>query len=136
MSIQYTDTQVRVLIEEPKPLPEDFRQRLLLRQKRGHREQQLDVGGTQGGSLRVILRQTAENALDFSAILACLGERSTSTFRLRRYNGKSHEHTNLIERQRFYDFHVHTATARYQELGAREDAFAEEAGREHQHTVG
>lgn len=49
---------------------------------------------------------------------------SNQLFRLRRYNGKSHEHTNRIEGNSFYDFHVHMATERYQELGAREDAFA------------
>ena len=46
-------------------------------------------------------------------------------FRLRRYNGKSHEHTNNIEKNSFYDFHIHMATERYQELGTREDAYAE-----------
>jgi hypothetical protein len=29
---------------------------------------------------------------------------------LRRCNGKSHEHTNIIESDKFYDFHIHTAT--------------------------
>ena len=45
-------------------------------------------------------------------------------FRLRRQNGRSHEHTNQIEDETFYDFHIHIATERYQELGAREDAYA------------
>ena len=38
------------------------------------------------------------------------------------------EHTNRIERQTFYDFHIHMATERYQQLGnrdPREDAYAE-----------
>ena len=46
-------------------------------------------------------------------------------FRLRRYNGKSHEHTNHIEGESFYNFHVHLATERYQDLGTREVAYAE-----------
>jgi hypothetical protein len=45
-------------------------------------------------------------------------------FRLQRHNGKSHEHTNQIEGNTFYDFHIHLATERYQEIGMREDAFA------------
>jgi hypothetical protein len=45
-------------------------------------------------------------------------------FRLRRYNGKSHEHTNKIEGNKFYDFHIHYATERYQNTGFTEDAFA------------
>ena len=39
-------------------------------------------------------------------------------------NGKSHEHTNHIEDETFYDFHIHFATERYQRLGTREDAYA------------
>ena len=48
---------------------------------------------------------------------------------MRRHNGKSHEHTNQIEQSTFYDFHIHMATERYQELGTREDAFAEATDR-------
>ena len=50
-------------------------------------------------------------------------------FRLCRYNGKSHEHSNSLESQKFYDFHVHRATARYQQAGSREDSFAEPTDR-------
>jgi len=58
-------------------------------------------------------------------ILALNPSDSNQIFRLRRYNGKSHEHTNQLEGGTFYDFHIHYATERYQELGGREDAFAE-----------
>jgi hypothetical protein len=58
-------------------------------------------------------------------ILGYLREDVTSLFRLRRYNGKSHEHTNKIEGNTFYEFHIHTATERYQDRGMDEDAFAE-----------
>jgi hypothetical protein len=45
--------------------------------------------------------------------------------RNRKYNGKSHQHTNKIEKETFYDFHIHTPTARYQEGGIdSEDGFA------------
>ena len=44
--------------------------------------------------------------------------------RLRRYNGKSHRHSNPMEGDRFYDFHIHTATERYQLSGNREDTYA------------
>ena len=34
---------------------------------------------------------------------------------LKRYNGKSHEHTNQLDaEQPFYDFHIHQATEKYQ----------------------
>ena len=67
--------------------------------------------------------------MDFSVILAVRVPQSRRLFRLRRYNGKSHEHTNHIERVTFYDFHIHFATERYQEIGAREDTFAEPTDR-------
>lgn len=63
--------------------------------------------------------------LDFSVILGYKNPGLNTIFRLRRYNGKSHYHTNTIERQRFRDFHHHTATERYQLLGSKEDHFAE-----------
>lgn len=83
----------------------------------------------EGSEFRLILRQSMNNALDFSVILAYRPPRSNQMFRLRRYNGKSHEHTNVIEGETFYDFHVHAATERYQDLGMREDSFAEATDR-------
>ncbi len=64
------------------------------------------------------------NELDFSVILAVQRPQSNRFFRLRRYNGLSHEHTNRIERETFYDYHIHHATERYQEIGMHEDSFA------------
>ncbi len=49
--------------------------------------------------------------------------------RLRRYNGKSHRHSNPLEQEVFYDFHIHTATERYQLSGNREDTYAQTSGR-------
>ena len=69
------------------------------------------------------------NALDFSAIIAHAPSNSSLFFRLRRYNGRSHEHTNRLEGTTFYDFHIHMATARYQALGAKEESFAEPSDR-------
>ena len=84
----------------------------------------MDLTGEAGTGFRLIFRQNRINGLDFSVILAVLVQQSTQVFRLRRYNGRSHEHTSQIENERFYDFHIHLATERYQDLGAREDAYA------------
>lgn len=54
-----------------------------------------------------------------------MAPRSNLLFRIRRYNGKSHEHTNRIEGNSFYDYHIHIATERYQQLGFDEDGYAE-----------
>jgi hypothetical protein len=125
MAVILTDSEIALLIAEAKPLPDDYRQRVQTRPKRGHRERELEVSGANGGTFRLILRESSFNPLDFSVILAWLPPQSTSPFRLCRYNGKSHEHSNTLESQRFYDFHVHRATERYQQSGLREDSFAE-----------
>jgi len=130
MPVHLTDAQIASLLEEAKPLEADYRRLLGTRPKRGHKERDLDIEGASGGAFRLILRQSDINPLDFSVILTYLIPRSNHTFRLRRYNGRSHRHTNKIERQTFYDFHIHMATERYQERdGFDEDDYAEPTGR-------
>ena len=125
MPSKYSDSEIALMILERKPLPNNYRTRVHLRDKHGHKERELDITGDRGTQYRLILRQSDFNTLDFSIILAVNPSGSNQLFRLRRYNGKSHEHTNQIEGNTFYDFHIHHATERYQESGSREDAFAE-----------
>ena len=129
MPTKYSDEEIAQMIAERKPLPDNYRSRVQLRDKRGHKERELDVAGESGAQYRLILRQNNFNTLDFSIILAINPPDSNQLFRLRRYNGKHGEHTNQIEGNTFYNFHIHQATARYQESGAREDAFAEPTDR-------
>lgn len=129
MAARLTDNEITVLIAESKPLPEDYLARIQTKPKRGHKERELDLTGNNAGEFRLVLRQSLLNSLDFSIILAYQIPNTNQIFRLRRYNGKSHEHTNALENQTFYDFHIHTATQRYQELGVREDSFAEPTDR-------
>lgn len=129
MPVKYSDSEITRMIEERKPLPSNYLSRIQLRNKRGHKERELDVAGENGTQYRLILRQSDFNTMDFSIILAVSPSDSNQLFRLRRYNGKSHEHTNQIEGDTFYDFHIHCATERYQESGLREDAFAERTDR-------
>ena len=99
-----------------------------LREKRGHVEAQAELTGD-GFEFRIVLRRSSRNVLAFSAILMVKVPKSSQWFRLRRYNGNNHEHRNLIEGNRFRDFHIHTATERYQLAGRREDSYAEPTGR-------
>ena len=124
MAVSYTDDQIDALVWERKPLPANWQERTRMKPKRGHTEEYLGLSGETGTEFRLILRQSRINGLYFSIILAVLVPQSTQVFRLRRYNGKSHEHTNQIEKETFYDFHIHFATERLQALGAREDAYA------------
>ena len=129
MAVIYSDQEIESLVRERKPLPSNWRDRTRLQPKRGHHERQLDLTGDTGNEFRLILRQSTINRFDFSIILAVRVPQSSQLFRLRRCNGRSHEHTNHIEGVTFYDFHMHFATERYQALGAREDAYAETTDR-------
>lgn len=124
MAKRFSDREIAMLLQERKRLPVDWRARAQLRSKRGHEESDFDLYGDQGSEFRLILRQNKIAQLDFSIILAVRVPETNGLFRLRRYNGKSHEHTNRLENETFYGFHIHMATERYQQLGAREDAYA------------
>lgn len=123
MAARYSDEEIDRLLKELKPLPDGYLDRIKLRERRGHRGAELDVDGAQGSQFRIIVRQLVQNPLDFSVILGVFPPGSNQVFRLRRYNG-AHEHTNHIEHERIRGCHIHLATARYQELGTREDAYA------------
>jgi len=125
MSTILSDKDIAILVKEKKLLPTDYRTRIQVRPKRGHKERELDVKGSDGSDFRLIFRQSLLNPIYFSIILAYTPPNSNQLFRLQRYNGKSHEHTNLIEVETFYDYHIHQATERYQQIGAREDTYAE-----------
>lgn len=125
MAIILTDADIARLLAESKALPPDYQSRLQPRSKHGHKERDLDIVGQSGSEFQIIVRQSIFNPLDFSIILGYSVPKSTVLFRLRRYNGRSHEHTNQLEGIRFYNFHIHTATERYQDAGYAEEHFAE-----------
>lgn len=125
----FSDEDIQRLIKEKKPLPKDYKVKIQVRPKRGHKERELDIEGEDGNDFRLILRQSTINPLDFSIILIYRPPQSNILFRLRRYNGRSHEHTNTIEGNTFYDYHIHQATERYQQIGAKEDTYAEPTNR-------
>ena len=127
-----------MLIVERKPLPANWATQFRPRRKRGHDEREIVVFGDDGNEFHLILRKNHLNPLDFSVILGVSVPQSNRIFRLRRHNGKSHEHTNAMEKragqsgQTFYDFHIHFATERYQMEGnrdPREDSYAEVTNR-------
>lgn len=125
MDVKFTDKEIQDLIDEPKILPDNYRDRLRPKPKRGHKEADLDIDGVNGSKFRIIIRQSSLDPFDFSAILGYQVPKTNILFRLRRYNGRSHEHTNKLENRKFFDFHIHQATLRYQQSGLREDEFAE-----------
>jgi len=130
MKVTFTDEKINALIKERKPLPAKWRGLIRPKSKCGHDEGDLELMGVAGNKFRLILRKSQKNSLDFSAILAVRVPKSGKFFRLLRYNGKSHAHTNFIEGEAFDEvFHIHTATERYQRNGAKEDSYAEATDR-------
>jgi len=127
MEFFVTDIEIEALIKEEKRIDQpisDFARKF--KEKKGHKEFDLVIDRPDHSAFKIIIRQSIENPLDFSAILGFIPPKKTDVFLLRRYNGKSHEHRNKIEKEPgFYDFHIHTATARYQKEGPREEYYAE-----------
>lgn len=127
METFFTDSEIQSFIEEGKEMsisPDKLFGNM--REKRGHKGSEHFIERNDGSSFVIKLRLSLENPLDFSAILGIVPAKSSKTFLLRRYNGKSHEHRNKIENgDVFYDFHIHTATERYQREGSKEEYFAE-----------
>ena len=126
--LTFDDREIGALVEMPKAHMGTRHGFPFLRQKRGHVEAYADYKGADGTEFRVVLRRSSPNPMAFSAILMIKVPKSNQWFRLRRYNG-SHWHRNRIEGNRFRDFHIHTATERYQLSGRREDAYAEPTDR-------
>lgn len=96
MATRLSEAEISRLLAERKSLPPDYRERIQTKPKHGHKERELDVTGADGSEFRLIFRQSEFNPLDFSVILAYRPPKKNQLFRLRRYNGKSHEHTNTF----------------------------------------
>lgn len=127
---KYSDLEINNLIAESKPLPLDWRSQIRMREARVSKTGTCDIEGVNNNIFCLILRQNRLNLLDFSIIIGVYPPGSNKLFHLRRYDGKSHEHTNPIENQKFYDFHIHKATERYQNYGTcEEDKYAEPTDR-------
>jgi len=128
------DAEIDRLLNDPKPVPQDWRGRLQPRgrQEVGHKRRSLKVTSTSGAEYRVDTRQSNHNSLDFSIILTFI-DRDGVEYRLLRCNGlHASRHTNRIESERGDSnaviqtvFHVHLATERYQEAGHAIDGYAE-----------
>lgn len=129
MAIILKEVDINRLLAEKKPLSLNGQQLLALKPKRGHKENEIEAKGTDGSIFRLIIRLSNSNPLDFSVILAYILPRTNQIILLRRYNGKSHSHTNPLEHQTFYDFHIHQITERYQDSPRNNETYAEPTNR-------
>ena len=124
-----SDSEINRLISELKTIPSGLRPLARPIERNQHQRKDFEITGASGSSFMLAIRQSMLNPFDFSAFLGYRVPGLNTIFRLRRYNGK-HRHTNTIEKQAINDFHIHTATERYQVLGGmKEDSFAEATDR-------
>jgi len=123
------DSEIKALIEEEKSIPDGLWWPMKMSERNNHKHKGFEISCESGSRFVVKARQSCVNPMDFSIILGYVLPGSYTVFRLRRYNGKSHRHTNVLEATTFYDFHIHIATERYQTRGFKEDHFAETTNR-------
>ncbi len=131
MDVFLTDTEIQALVNTKKQMTvEPDLLFLSMKEKRGHKSAEHEMPQPDGSTFIIKIRMSIENPFDFTVILGFTPAKSTKLFLLRRYNGKSHEHRNKLEKEAdFYDYHIHTATERYQREGTKEEYYAEASSR-------
>jgi hypothetical protein len=123
MPILLSDEEIEELVLEPKLMPDGLcTPKMAVRNS--HRHKSYEIPCDSGHLFVVKIRESCVNPMNFSVILGNMLPGVYTVFRLKRYNGKSHFHSNPLENEKFYDFHVHQATARYQRPGFNEDHYA------------
>lgn len=128
MIYYFTDEEINRLTLENKNYNGRVENLLHFRESDGHKKATFEMPRADGSMFVIKLRQNINTVTDFSAILAYQEKGANKDFKLRRYNGK-HEHTNKLENRKFFDFHIHYATQRYQDAGRKEESYAEETNR-------
>lgn len=129
MSYYFTDEEINSYISEEKIFPGTIEEFLIFKEFDGHKSASVELPRSDGSRFIIKLRQNLNDINDFSAIIVFQEKGNNKYFKLRRYNGKSHEHTNKLERNKFYAFHIHIATQRYQDAHRKEESYAEETSR-------
>ncbi len=125
MDIIFSDQEIAALIKEHKVLPDNRRGKFKKTMQRENDVYRLTVTGEAGSEFQAIVRMSVFNKLNFSVILGVKVPPPKKFFRLKRYNGDYHLHTNTLEDEEVRGFHIHTATERYQVNGVREEDYAE-----------
>lgn len=128
MIYYFTDGEINKLVLESKNYNGPIDNILRFKESDGHKKATVEMPRADGSTFIIKLRQNKNTITDFSAILAYQGKGANKDFKLRRYNGK-HEHTNKLESQKFFDYHIHYATQRYQDAGRKEESYAEATNR-------
>lgn len=122
------DTEIQKLIEDVKPVPYKVINDIKLKAKEDKRHLLWThkIYSESGNTFVLKIRQNTIYQNDFSVILSYEDD-GNNLHILKRYNG-IHTHINKIEKNKIRDFHIHTATGRYQEKGYKLEGYAETTG--------
>jgi len=91
------DSEIKELIGEEKVIPDGLCWPMNMSERNNHKHKGFEVNCDSGNRFVIKARQSCVNPLDFSVILGYMLPGSYTVFRLRRYNGKSHPDTNVLE---------------------------------------
>ena len=137
MSRILSDAEIEQLLSEPKPLAQNWENRLRMSQKASEAftQKSLLLPVSNGRQFSLVVRRSAFSPLDFSVILVFKDSDGTE-YVLRRHNGPhASRHTNFYEKRHGLPnaelpvcFHRHFATERYQKEGLKIDGYAEQTG--------
>lgn len=127
---KFTDSAIRELIHEKKFLRKGWTKKIQLKDTRSGQEGSIKTDGEYGNKFRIIVKKSKFDNNNFCLTFGVYPIKSKILFRLLRYDGSSHAHTNKClrgDRIQFieYKFHIHVATERYQDMGLDEDYYAE-----------
>jgi hypothetical protein len=124
IGVQYkmiiTEQQIEEYINEEKILPAEFKP--IFKDRNNQNFFEKNITCETGNEYKIIIRQSQINPLDFSIIFGIII--NGKIFRIKRYNGDSHGHTNKLEDEQLEGFHIHVATERYQKRGFQPEGFA------------
>ncbi len=120
----FTDEQIAALLSEGKPYERSKLSTSHMASVEAYYRSSIEIRGVSGTRFVVFLRRSILDRFNFSAILGVKPEGQSEPFLLRRYNGRSHPHSNPIEGDTFFDYHIHTATERYQRMGRKPEMYA------------
>lgn len=120
--IDYTNDEIERMVALPKPVPPGGIPGPRASQVGKRYESKLTIHA-HGLEFLVWTRQLVDYPRSFCAGLTVIRE-GEDNFQLRRYDGKYDSHVNHIEKEEFYDYHIHMATERYQQSPHNEDHYA------------
>jgi hypothetical protein len=116
-----TDDKIKELIEMKKVVKNANARRL---DKGSHYQYNYNVEGAESYSFQLYMRQNKELDDDFSCGLCWLMP-SGDVLTLCRYNGSSHNHPNVMEKESLgYNCHIHYATEKYIVANKKPDGYA------------